>query len=376
VDVYAMLHSFCPPGTLKKVDIYPSDFGKRMMEKEVLEGPTGLWKKNKNKKKNAKGDNDDDDDDDDEEGEEDGDKFWSDDEDEDDKSSAGKSHSQEEEDDDDTNTGEEDGEEDDESDDEEDILNLDEATAKLYSHFPPQSAVMKNSQLQTEDEEEEGFDHEKLRAYEASKLRYYFAIATFTSPEATNPVYENVDGMEMEHSAAEIDVRALPVEQYDETIEGRELHDTCDHLPGKYAPPDNVVTALRQSKVTCSWERGDSRREKALTRYGMGKEAWEAMATGDDIKFYLASDNSSADEESDDDDNDDVECAKKETKGKGKKMRALLGLGGSDDDDEMDEDDEPFVRGVFGKWRVDHACRSGGRTPFVSSTTEELGYVR
>jgi hypothetical protein len=144
--------------------------------------------------------------------------------------------------------------------------------------------------------------------------------------------------MEMEHSAAEIDVRALPVEQYDETIEGRELHDTCDHLPGKYAPPDNVVTALRQSKVTCSWERGDSRREKALTRYGMGKEAWEAMATGDDIKFYLASDNSSADEESDDDDNDDVECAKKETKGKGKKMRALLGLGGSDDD-EMDEDD-------------------------------------
>ena len=43
----------------------------------------------------------------------------------------------------------------------------------------------------------------------------------------------------MEHSAAaaKIDVRALPVNQYDETIdEGRELHDSCDHLPGKYAP--------------------------------------------------------------------------------------------------------------------------------------------
>lgn len=121
----------------------------------------------------------------------------------------------------------------------------------------------------------EGFDHEQLRAYEASKLklRYYFAIATFSNASAAKPVYENVDGMEMEHSAAEIDVRALPVNQYDETIVGRELHDSCDHLPGKYAPPDNVVAALRQSKVTCSWERGDSRREreKALTKWGMGQ---------------------------------------------------------------------------------------------------------
>jgi len=195
---------------------------------------------------------------------------------------------------------------------------------------------MKNSQLLTEEEEEEGFDHEKLRAYEASKLRYYFAIATFSSPSAAEPVYENVDGMEMEHSAAEIDVRALPVDQYDETIEGRELHDSCDHLPGKYAPPDNVVTALRQSKVTCSWERGDSRREKVLTKWGMGKEAWDAMNEGDDIKFYLASDNSSAGEECDDDVNEDEGDV--ETKTKSRKMRALLGLGGSDD--EAGEDDD------------------------------------
>ena len=44
VDVYAMLQSFCPPGTLKRVEIYPSDFGTKMMEKERLEGPSGLWK--------------------------------------------------------------------------------------------------------------------------------------------------------------------------------------------------------------------------------------------------------------------------------------------------------------------------------------------
>ncbi len=307
VDVYAMLQSFCPPGTLKRVEIYPSDFGREMMEKERLEGPSGLWKK-----KGAKKSEDDDY--------------------EDDSDGSGSSGEEGSSDDGNDNSSKHNDESDSDSDDEEDILNLDEATAKLYSHFPPQSQVMKNSQLQTEEEEEEGFDHEKLRAYEASKLRYYFAIATFSSASAAEPVYENVDGMEMEHSAAEIDVRALPVDQYDETIEGREVHDSCDHLPGKYAPPDNVVTALRQSKVTCSWERGDTRREKVLTKWGMGKEAWDAMNEGDDIKFYLASDNSSAGEESDEDEGD----GGVETEKKSRKMRALLGLSGSEDEDEDD----------------------------------------
>ncbi|KAK1732701.1 pre-rRNA-processing protein ESF1 [Skeletonema marinoi] len=330
VDVYAMLHSFCPPGTLKRVDIYPSDFGREMMEKERVEGPSGLWKKDW-KQKNKKSDGDD--------GnhvEEDDDSSSSSDE---DSSSSGEKVSgaaaqdgniSEQHNDDDESDSDEDNDE-----EEEDILNLDEATAKLYSHFPPQSEVMKNSQLQTEEEEEEGFDREKLRAYEASKLRYYFAIATFSNASAAEPVYENVDGMEMEHSAAEIDVRALPVDQYDETIEGRELHDSCNHLPGKYAPPDNVVTALRQSKVTCSWERGDSRREKALTKWGIAKDAWDAMNEGDDIKFYLASDNSSAGEESDDDGDGDLE-----TETKSRKMRALLGLSGSEDEDDAASDND------------------------------------
>ncbi len=100
------------------------------------------------------------------------------------------------------------------------MLNLADATAKLYAHFPPQSEVMKNSQLRTDEEEEEGFDAEKLRAY-ASKLRYYFAVAYFRSPEAAEAVYENVDEMEVEGSAAEADVRVLPADQYPATIEGR-----------------------------------------------------------------------------------------------------------------------------------------------------------
>ncbi|KAL7488686.1 hypothetical protein ACHAW6_014281 [Cyclotella cf. meneghiniana] len=337
VDVYAMLQSFCPPGTLKKVEIYPSDFGIEMMEKERIQGPCGLWKKPKKQKKSS----DEVSESDQTSSSEQSNRYESD--------SLGDNQSRENaaETDDDNVSAEE----------EEDIMNLNEATAKLYSHFPPQSEVIKNSRKSREDSDEEGFDREKLRAYEAAKLRYYFAIATFSSPSAAESVYNNVDGMEMEHSAAEIDVRALPADEYSGTIKGRELRDECDHLPGKYAPPDTVVAALRQSKVSCSWETGDSQREKKLTRYGMGKDAWQALAEGDDIKFYLASDHSSATE---DDDSVDIESDEEgtetcnRTKQKAANMRSLLGLGGSDEDvsvanssDSSDEDSHSSTSSTY-----------------------------
>ena len=328
VDVYAMLHSFCPPGTLKHVEVYPSDFGKERMEKERMEGPgfAGLWKKDKKSKK-QKSDGEDDEDDD----------SGSDSDEESETNGSSEQHPNSDNDEDASESNDDDG-----SEDEEDVLNLAEATSKLYAHFPPQSTVMKNSQLTTQDEEEEGFDIEKLREYEASKLRYYFAIATFSTPQAAEVVYENVDGMEMENSASEIDVRVLPSSQYSSTIEGRELRDNCNALPAKYVPPENVVTtALRQSRVTCSWETGDADRERKLTKYGMGKDAWEALAEGDDIKFYLAtSDNSSASESDVDEEVDETEATKSKKKKKGSNMRAMLGLAGSDSEEEEEENKE------------------------------------
>eukprot|EP00581_Thalassiosira_minuscula_P031181 CAMPEP_0183785866 /NCGR_PEP_ID=MMETSP0739-20130205/66720_1 /TAXON_ID=385413 /ORGANISM="Thalassiosira miniscula, Strain CCMP1093" /LENGTH=1111 /DNA_ID=CAMNT_0026029887 /DNA_START=344 /DNA_END=3680 /DNA_ORIENTATION=- len=374
VDVYAMIHSFCPPGTLEKVEVYPSDFGMERMEREKVMGPTGLWKKERKRESKE------------EEEEEESDDALSQSDVESDKSDTNDS----EDDDSKDSNNHSDDDDNDDSEEEEDVLNLADATAKLYSHFPPQSTVTKNSQLRNAEEEEEGFDLEKLREYEASKLKYYFAIATFQTPAAASAVYEQVDGMEMEHSAAEIDVRVMPPDRYASTIGGRTLRDECDHLPAKYAPPEAdgsaVVTALRQSRVSCSWERGDALRESKLTKWGMGKEAWEAMAEGDDIKFYLAtsdnsseeeegdgkeaweamaegddikfylatSDNSSEEEEgesSDDDDDshgDEDELKQEKAKKKGEKnkkkkglnMRAMLGLAGSDSEEESGSDDD------------------------------------
>lgn len=322
VDVFAMLHSFCPPGTLRKVVVYPSDFGRERMERERIEGPpAGIWKKGRGGKLDV------DDDDDSASG------------DESDDTSGSEPPDDERSHDDDDSVQDEDKEG-------EDAFNLAEATAGLYKHFPPQSTITKNSRLRNEYEGEEGFDVERLREYEASKLRYYFAIATFASSDAAARAYEGVDGMEMEDTAAEIDVRVLPEDAYPETICDRHVRDEwCDSLPAKYVPPEDAqATALRQSRVMCSWEKGDTERERLLTRHGMGKDAWEALAAGDDIGFYLAtSDNSSSGDSSDEED-DELKVRGKKKKGmtatstgkkkRGSSMRAMLGLEGSDSEQE------------------------------------------
>ena len=167
-----------------------------------------------------------------------------------------------------------------------------------------------------------GFDPEKLRAYEASKLKYYFAIAEFKSAEHADTAYKEVDGMEFEHSSAAADLRLIPADDIEDIVKERPKRDSAYSIPSNYVPPIFVVNALQQSNVDCTWEAGDTQRESSLTQYVSG-EKWKHYAEGDDLKAYLASDNSS-----DEDDGDD------EADDKALKMRKMLGLD-SDNEDEQ-----------------------------------------
>lgn len=53
-------------------------------------------------------------------------------------------------------------------------------------------------------------DSVALRAYELSKLRYYFAIAELSDSQTANSVYKELDGMELEHSSMAMDLRFVP----------------------------------------------------------------------------------------------------------------------------------------------------------------------
>jgi len=192
----------------------------------------------------------------------------------------------------------------------------------------------KESENEVEDEDDEDsqasapneitptpFDAEKLRAYEASKLRYYFAVVTCRDEASADVLCKELDGMEWEHSSAALDVSLIPTVQ--DVLEDRPVRDEASNIPSNYTPPDSVVAALQQTNVSCTWEEGDKERERVLTT--------RFTAEPDDLKAYLASDVSS-DEEVDDE----------EKKGS---MRKLLGLDSDEDDEQEDqhvEDDDFF----------------------------------
>lgn len=65
---------------------------------------------------------------------------------------------------------------------------------------------------------------QRVRMYERSKLRWYFAIAEFDSAATAGRVYAECDGHEFEESAITFDLRFVPDS---EVLEGREVRATC-----------------------------------------------------------------------------------------------------------------------------------------------------
>jgi hypothetical protein len=275
VDLFAIVASFTPAGAVKCVRVFPSDFGMAKMQKEEQMGPSGLWKNNNN---------------------EEDDKFQ-------------REEEQGQDDGDSANHPENGQDYDSEQDDDEDNVGI----------LRPQ---------QQNDHLESDFDPEQLRAYEASRLKYYFAIVELASPEHADIAYKEVDGMEFEHSSAALDVRSIPVHQLSSIVKDRPLRDEASSIPSNYVPPDFVVSALQQTNVQCTWEAGDRDRERALTKYASSGQDWKTAAENDDLNAYLASDNSSDEEEQDNDDNG--KGGSKEAKAA--RIRKMLGLDSDSED--------------------------------------------
>jgi NUC153 domain len=178
--------------------------------------------------------------------------------------------------------------------------------------------------LDSTEEISSDFDPEKLRLYEASRLKYYFAVVKFSNSQYANVAYEEVDGMEFEHSSAALDLRSIPIDEISSIIENRKLRDQVSAVPSNYNPPDYVVNALQQSNVQCTWDVGDHNRELFLTKYNVSPQAWGQMSEKDDLRAYLASDQSS-------DEGGSVTDNKKS-----RRLRDMLGL----DSDNANDDDE------------------------------------
>ena len=279
VDLFAILASFTPPGGVRRVQIFPSNFGMERMAKEAVHGPSDLWKESSDK----------------------------------------------------MNEEEEEGDQNPASDAE-----PTEDSENECESIDAQELYLKQLRLENEKRETD-FDTEKLRGYEASKLKYYFAIAEFSSSENADKAYKEVDGLELEHSSAAMDLRSIPPDELEGVTKGRQLRDEATLIPSNYQPPDFVVNALQQSSVQCTWDDGDVERQRKLTSYNSGQpDVWRMLAEQDDLRVYLASDASSDEEEAEGDSEEEDE----KPDGKASRLRRMLGLEESAEESDGDNDNE------------------------------------
>ncbi|KAI9926697.1 hypothetical protein AWENTII_011318 [Aspergillus wentii] len=228
-----------------------------------------------------------------------------------------------------------------EEDDDEDEVDSDEEEEKI-----------KKSMLKGDEGEE--FNSTQLRQYQLERLRYYYAIMTFSSKDVAKHVYDLVDGAEYLSSANFFDLRFVP----DETdFSDDRPRDECERIPDGYKPNDFVTDALQHSKVKLTWDADDKSRKEAQARAfgGSRKEIDE-----NDLKAYLASD--SSDNEDGEEEEVEVFDATKEDGATSKlskkederqRMRALLGLSAevpkpSKSDGPVGEMEVTFTSGLAG----------------------------
>ncbi|KAA3464432.1 pre-rRNA-processing protein esf1 [Gossypium australe] len=181
---------------------------------------------------------------------------------------------------------------------------------------------------ENEDNDEDGddeIDNEKLREYERSRLRYYYAVVECDSSATADYLYKSCDGAEFERSSNVLDLRFIP----DSMEFKHEPRDVAVEAPANYEGLNFQTQALQQSKINLSWDEDEPQRGKILKR----KLNDEQLADLE-LKEFLASDES----ESDDDDDENEDTTKDQPDKKNKKRdlyRALLQSGdGSDGDGE------------------------------------------
>jgi len=165
---------------------------------------------------------------------------------------------------------------------------------------------------EAEEEDSEGgeIDRERLRAYERSRLRYYYAVAEFDSAAVASRVYEECDGLEFEHSSCKLDLRFIPDNM---DLSDRQVRDSADSVPAGYVAPMFQTKALKHTSVQLTWDADDVARKKTLSRAMTEDDVKE-----DDLRAFLASDDSS---EGEDGDGEGGEALRE-------RYRSLLGLGG------------------------------------------------
>ncbi|WVZ25591.1 hypothetical protein V8G54_004135 [Vigna mungo] len=177
-----------------------------------------------------------------------------------------------------------------------------------------------------EDNSNDDIDNEKLRAYEKSRMRYYFAVVECNSIATADYIYKECDGVEFMQTSNALDLRFIP----DDMEFKHPPRDCATEVPANYECKDFYSRALQHSEVTLTWEDEEPLRSKILNR-NLNDEQLAQM----ELKELLNSDDSESDDSKDNNSETDDQPDKIEKKRA--KYRALLQSG--DDSDGGGEQD-------------------------------------
>ncbi|XP_065856168.1 pre-rRNA-processing protein ESF1 [Euphorbia lathyris] len=189
-----------------------------------------------------------------------------------------------------------------------------------------------------DDDDDDEIDDEKLRAYEKSRMRYYFAVVECNSVATAEYLYNACDGVEFERSSNVLDLRFIP-----DSMEFKNPpRDVATEAPGSYDGLDFHTKALQHSNIPISWDEDEPQRARTLQR------KFNADQLADlELKEFLASDESESDEDENDDGAEDESDKKLK---KRDKYRALIeSCDASDGEDDENQDMEiTFNTGLEG----------------------------
>lgn len=207
---------------------------------------------------------------------------------------------------------------------------------KMKTIENPKACVSKANEYEDADEALDPKNdeiRERIRKYQLSRMKYYYAIVEFDSIESAEAVYKELDGMEYEGSSLELDLRFVPDDvEFDDT----DIKAECDKLPDltTYKAPQFINSALQQTTVKLTWDETDIKRQEKLQR-AYTKEELEK----DDLEEYLASSDDEAEVEKKD-------CSKyqellkslDEEEGKKKKVDLEVDWDGGSDEEDSESD--------------------------------------
>lgn len=154
----------------------------------------------------------------------------------------------------------------------------------------PSELVEKTIPIDQEVDDKKGskYHREKLRQYQISRLKYFYAVVDCDSPETANTLYEQLNGMEYESSSVRFDLRFIP----DDVTFDHEPTSVADKVPSEYKPRLFVTSALQQVKVDLTWDETDPKRREFFQKVFSDLDSVQ-----DDIGDYLASASSESEEE-------------------------------------------------------------------------------